>query len=187
MEPYVSNKANPLTDAVCREGMQRAARSLRRAYEDGRDATAREDMCVTSLFGGFALANAKLGAVHGFAAPLGGMFPAPHGIICARLLPHVMEANVRALQAREPDSPALSRYDEIAQILTGQATAKATDGVVWVQKLCQTLRVPPLSDFGLTKADFPTAVAKAQQASSMKGNPIVLTAEELSEVLRQAS
>jgi alcohol dehydrogenase class IV len=187
MEPYVSNKANPLTDALCREGMQRAARSLRRAYEDGRDATAREDMCVTSLFGGFALANAKLGAVHGFAAPLGGMFPAPHGIICARLLPHVMEANVRALQARAPDSPAMGRYDEIAQLLTGQTSAKATDGVAWVQKLCQALQVPPLSDFGLTEADFSAVVAKAQQASSMKGNPLVLTAEELSEVLRQAS
>jgi alcohol dehydrogenase class IV len=187
MEPYVSNKANPLTDALCREGMQRAARSLRRAYEDGRDAAAREDMCVTSLFGGFALANAKLGAVHGFAGPLGGMFPAPHGVICARLLPHVMEANVRALQAREPGSPALGRYDEIAQLLTGQTSVKATDGVAWVQNLCAALQVPPLSDFGLTEADIPTAVAKAQKASSMKGNPIVLTEEELSEILRQAS
>jgi alcohol dehydrogenase class IV len=87
MEPYVSNKANPLTDALCREGMRRAARSLRRAYEDGRDAAAREDMAQASLFGGLALANAKLGAVHGFAGPLGGMFPAPHGVVCARLVP----------------------------------------------------------------------------------------------------
>jgi alcohol dehydrogenase class IV len=187
MEPYVSHKANPLTDALCREGMQRAARSLRRACEDGNDAAAREDMCVTSLFGGFALANASLGAVHGFAGSLGGMFPAPHGVICAWLLPHVMEANVRALQAREPGSPALGRYDEIAQLLTGKTSAKAADGVAWAQKLCAALPVPPLSDFGLTEANFPTAVVKAQQASSMKGNPIVLTEEELSEVLRQAS
>ena len=88
LEPYVSNQANPMTDGICREGLGRAARSLRRAYEDGRDAEARQDMALVSLFGGLALANAKLGAVHGFAGPLGGLFPAPHGTICARLLPH---------------------------------------------------------------------------------------------------
>jgi alcohol dehydrogenase class IV len=186
MEPYVSNKANPLTDAICREGMQRAARSLRRAYEDGRNAAAREDMALAGLFGGLALANAKLGAVHGFAGPLGGMFPAPHGVICAQLLPHVMEANVRALQSRAPDSPALARYDEIAQIVTGKAVARAADGVAWVQNLCAALNVPSLSRFGLTEADFPTVVAKSQKASSMKGNPILLTDEELEDILRKA-
>ncbi len=187
MEPYVSYAANPLTDALCREGIQRAARSLQRAYEDGNHVAAREDMAVASLFGGFALANAKLGAVHGFAGPLGGMFPAPHGIICARLLPHVMAANVQVLLAREPDSLALWRYDEIAQLLTRQATAKAADGVAWVQELCQALHVPPLAEFGLTENDFPTAVAKAQKSSSMKGNPIVLTEEELTAILQAES
>jgi alcohol dehydrogenase class IV len=183
LEPYVSNQANPMTDGICREGLGRAARSLRRAYEDGRDAEARQDMALVSLFGGLALANAKLGAVHGFAGPLGGLFPAPHGTICARLLPHVMEANVRALQARMPDSPALARYDQVAQLLTGRDTARANDGVVWIQDLCQALDVPPLSEFGLTENDFPTVVEKARRASSMKGNPISLTDEELTEIL----
>ena len=77
------------------------------------------------LFGGLALANARLGAVHGFAGPLGGMFPVPHGVVCARLLPFATEANVRALQAREPDSPALGRYDEAARLMTGRAMATA--------------------------------------------------------------
>ncbi len=183
LEPYVSNQANAMTDGICREGLGRAARSLRRAYEDGHDAEAREDMALASLFGGLALANAKLGAVHGFAGPLGGLFPAPHGTICARLLPHVMAANVRALQARMPDSPALARYDEVAQLLTGESTARAADGVAWIQDLCQALDVAPLSDFGLTEDDFPTVVEKARVASSMKGNPIVLTDEELTEIL----
>jgi alcohol dehydrogenase class IV len=186
LEPYVSSRANPMTDAICREGLGRAARSLRRAYEDGNDAAAREDMALTSLFGGLALANAKLGAVHGFAGPMGGLFPAPHGVICARLLPYVVEANVRALQARLPTSPALARYDEVAQILTGQTTAKAADGVTWIQGLCRALDVPPLSDFGLTEDDFPIVVEKARKASSMQGNPIVLTDEELVGILRQA-
>ena len=186
LEPYVCNQPNPMIDALCREGLGRAARSLRRAYENGNDADAREDMALVSLFGGLALANAKLGAVHGFAAPLGGMFSAPHGVTCARLLPYVMEANVRALQARMPDSPALARYDQAAQILTGKATACAADGVLWTQDLCEALNVPPLSGFGLAEQDFPSVVDKARKASSMQGNPIKLSDEELTEILRKA-
>ena len=186
LEPYVSNQANPLTDALCREGIQRAARALRRAFEHGQDAAARADMAVASLCGGLALANAKLGAVHGFAAPLGGMFPAPHGVICARLLPLVMAANVQALQQRAPDSPILTRYAEVAHLLTGQAAAQAAAGVTWVRDLCADLQIPPLATFGVTQADIPEVVAKAQKASSMQGNPLVLTTEELTEILREA-
>jgi alcohol dehydrogenase class IV len=186
MEAYVSNKANPLTDGICIEGMKRAGRSLQQAYEDGTNCAAREDMALASLFSGFALANAKLGAVHGFAGPLGGMTSAPHGVICARLLPHVMEANVKALQGRADSSPALDRYDAIAQILTGKVTAKAVDGVVWLQKLCGTLKVPSLTEFGFKEKDFQTIVAKAKKSSSMKGNSITLTDEELMEILKKA-
>ena len=185
MEAYVSNKANPLTDGICREGLKRAGCSLRRAYENGNDSDAREDMAIASLFSGLALANAKLGAVHGFAGPLGGMISAPHGTICARLLPYVMEANVQALQNRAPGSPALARYDEIAQLLTGN-TAKTVDGVKWVQNICFALKVPPLSEFGLKEPDFSTVVAKSQKSSSMKGNPIALTDDELMAILKKS-
>jgi alcohol dehydrogenase class IV len=186
IEPYVSNKANPLTDGLCREGLKRVARSLRQAYEDGSNKAARENMSVASLFSGLALANAKLGAVHGFAGPLGGMISAPHGAICAKLLPHVMEANVKALQQRAADSPALARYDEIAQLLTGLPTARAVDGVRWIQDLCAVLSVPSLSEFGLKEQDFSNVVTKAQKSSSMKGNPIKLTDDELIDILRAA-
>jgi alcohol dehydrogenase class IV len=186
LEPYVSNKANPLTDAICREGLARAARSLRRAFLDGSDAVAREDMALVSLFGGLALANARLGAVHGFAGPLGGMFDAPHGAICGRLLPYVMEINVRALRQREPKAPALNRYADIGRILTGGPDAAAEDGVAWVQDLCATLRAPGLGAYGITEADFPAIVEKASRSSSMKGNPVLLTPEELREILKRA-
>ncbi|MFL7792511.1 MAG: iron-containing alcohol dehydrogenase [Anaerolineae bacterium] len=186
IEPYVSNKANPLTDAICREGIRRGARSLRRAFENSADAAAREDMAITSLFGGLALANAKLGAVHGFAGPLGGMFHAPHGAICGRLLPYVMAVNVRALQERGMGSAALQRYDEVAQLLIDTPRAVAHDGVSWIRALCATLNVPPLSAHGMTADDFPLIIEKAVKASSMKGNPIELTAGEMEEILRQA-
>ncbi len=186
LEPYVSLKANPLTDAVCREGLVRAARSLQRVYDNGQDAEGREDMALVSLFGGLALANAKLGAVHGFAGPLGGMFHAPHGAICGRLLPIVMEVNVRALQKRASKSPALWRYDDIARLLTGKPQATAQDGVVWMKDLCATLDVASFSEYGITDKDFPAIIEKAKRSSSMKGNPILLTDEELEEILARA-
>jgi alcohol dehydrogenase class IV len=186
IEPYVSNSPNPITDAFCREGMRRAAGALRRAYLDGSDMEAREDMALASLLGGLALANARLGAVHGLAGPLGGMFPAPHGMICARLLPLVMEANSQALQTRAPKTAALERVAEVARILTGKSTATIADGLVWLQALTTELAVPPLSRFGLNDKAIPQVVAQAQKASSMKGNPIELTEDELADILRRA-
>ena len=186
IEPYVSAFAHPLTDGICREGIRLAARSLRIAYGDGENAAAREDMSLASLFGGLALANAGLGAAHGFAGPLGGMFSAPHGAICARLLPYVMEANVRALESRAPSSPALSKYDEIARLLTGSASARAREGIRWVSEICAALRIPSLSALGLGENDIASVVAKSRKASSMKGNPIVLMDEELVWILTNA-
>ena len=144
IEPFVTPQASPLTDALAREGMARAAGALARAVRDGGDVDARRDMALASLCGGLALANAKLGAVHGFAAPLGGMFPVPHGVACARLLPLVVEANVRALRERDASSPALARYDEVARILTGRPAARAEDGAAWLRALGAELEIPPL-------------------------------------------
>lgn len=186
LEAYVSRQANPMTDGICREGMQRAARSLKTACFDGKNAAARRDMCLASLFGGLALANAKLGAVHGFAGALGGMYDAPHGALCAGLLPHVMEANLKALQARAPGSEPINRYDEVARIITGKSAGRAADGITWIQELCEQLQVPRLAEYGIKEADFSSIVAKSINASSMKGNPVSLTEAELGEVLKQA-
>jgi alcohol dehydrogenase class IV len=186
IEPFVCNRANPMTDGLCVEGLRRVARSLRVAFSKGQDKDAREDMAVASLFGGLALANAGLGAVHGFAGPIGGSFSAPHGAICAALLPHVMAMNLRALRQREPNGPALYRYDEVAWWLTGDAKAKADDGVKWVRALVADLKIPRLGSFGIRREHFAGLVAKAANASSMKANPIALTPEELTEILEQA-
>jgi alcohol dehydrogenase class IV len=186
IEPFVSVKANPMTDAICREGMCHVARSLRRVYENGADKDAREGMSLASLFGGLALANAALGAVHGFAGPLGGMLHAPHGAICARLLPLVMDANLKALQMRGSEHPALIRYVEVAQILTGDNIATASDGVNWVSDLVRALNIPSLSAYGMSVMDIPSAVEKTMKASSTKGNPIPLTDAELVGILEQA-
>lgn len=187
MEAFVSQQANPLTDGICREGIHRAARSLRRAYENGSDAAAREDMALASLLGGLALANAKLGAVHGFAGPLGGMFAAPHGVVCARLLPEAMMTNVHALRTRQPQHPALLRYEEVARILTGHSSADISEGVAWVRELCAALKVPSIGQYGVREEHFSMLIPMAQNSSSMKGNPIQLTEDELLGILASAT
>jgi alcohol dehydrogenase class IV len=183
IEPFVSNRANPMTDALCREGMMRASRSLIRAFRQGSDAEARADLSLASLFGGLALTNAGLGAVHGFAGAIGGRYAAPHGSVCARLLAPVFEMNVRALSRREPGNPALMRFHEVASILTGDPSARAEDGAAWIRNLCRQIDVPPLSAFGMKADDIPDIVFQAEQSSSMKGNPIAFKREEAEKIL----
>jgi alcohol dehydrogenase class IV len=186
IEPFVSTRANPMTDGLCLEGIERVTRSLQRAVEDGRDEAAREDMAVASLFGGLALANAGLGAVHGLAGPLGGMHPVPHGAVCAALLPPVVEANLRALRERAPQSEALDRYRRIATLLTGREGAAAEDAVQWLRDLVAELRVPPLGGYGVPLDIAAELAEKAARASSMKTNPITLTPDELAGIFESA-
>ncbi len=183
IEPFLSVRANPMTDALCRDGIARVARSLERACRDGHDAAARADMALASLFGGLALANAGLGAVHGLAAPLGGMFNAPHGAVCAALLPHVMAANVRALRAAGPGA-ALDRAAETGRLLSGRPDADAA--VEWLHGIVQRLGVPRLGDLGVSAGDLSAVVEQAQRSSSMKGNPVALSVDQLISVLDAA-
>lgn len=184
IEPLVSHHATPLTDGFCREGLRRAASGLRRAVATGDDLDARTDMAMCALLSGMSLANAKLGAVHGFAGPLGGMTWAAHGAICAALLPHVVRANIAALKARDPGSPAIERYDEVGELLTGERSAEAA--VAWVTETSQLLGIGGLGSLGLSEDRIEEACDKAAAASSMKGNPIVLTGSELHAIVENA-
>jgi alcohol dehydrogenase class IV len=185
IEPFVSAKRQPLADAVCREGLPRLAWALRRACADPGDLAAREALGLASLCGGLALANAGLGAVHGFAGPLGGMFPAPHGAVCGILLAGVMEANIAACQAAGGEA-VLGRYAEIGRLLTGDPAAPPVAGPAWVRQLVHDLAIPRLSAWGLTSADIPAVVAKAKHASSMQGNPVRLGDDTLAAILAGA-
>lgn len=186
IEALVSIKASPLTDSFCREGIIRAARSLKVTCTDGSNLPAREDMAFTALLSGLALANAGLGAVHGFAGPIGGMCGAPHGAVCARLLPHVMQANITRLRQSRGKETALDRYHEIATLLTGRSDATAEDAVEWAVDCCRELPLPVVNDYRLSNAAFPELARAAQRASSMKGNPVLLTEGELVGILEVA-
>ncbi|MDT8896909.1 iron-containing alcohol dehydrogenase [Thermanaerothrix sp. 4228-RoL] len=186
LEPYVSVRANVMTDMFCREGLQRVSKALPAAFKDGADQEARKTMAWVSLLGGLALANAGLGAVHGLAAPIGGMFKAPHGAICARLLPLVVRTNLKALRSRQPENPALERYREIAGWLTQRPDAQPEDGVAWLEQMVSQFGIPGLGTYGMTRQDIPVVVERSLRASSMKGNPIPLTSDELTAILEDA-
>jgi alcohol dehydrogenase class IV len=186
LEPYVSVRATPLTDGLAREGLRRAAAGLRAAFADGSDLAARTGMAMCSLLGGMALANAKLGAVHGLAGVIGGTAAVPHGVTCAALLAPVTEANVRALRSAPDGQPALDRYTEIAGILTGNPAAAVEDGFTWIRDTVAFLEIPRLAALGLSLQDIDDVAAKAAASSSMQGNPVVLSHDDLRTILLDA-
>ena len=194
LEPFVSVRATPLTDGLAREGLRRAATGLRAAHADGGDLAARTDMAMCALLGGMALANAKLGAVHGLAGVIGGTADVPHGMACAALLAPVIEANVRTLRSAAPGSSVLDRYAEsvldryaeAAQLLTGKPGASVEDGLAWIGETVSLLGVPGLAAFGLGPGQADDIAAKAATSSSMQGNPVPLSHDELKAVVLQA-
>jgi len=186
LEPFVSRQANALTDVLSVEGLRRAASGLRAAYVDGQDIKARTDMAMCSLLGGIALANAKLGAVHGLAGVIGGTADVPHGVACAALLVPVIEANVRVLTASQPNHPALARYAQAAGLLTGATNASIDDGVPWISETLALLEIPGLGALGITPGHADEIAAKATKSSSMQGNPANLSVNDLRAVMLQA-
>jgi len=186
LEPFVSVRATPLTDGLAREGLRRAAAGLRAAHADGGDLAARTDMAMCALLGGMALANAKLGAVHGLAGVIGGTADVPHGMACAALLAPVIEANVRTLRSAPPGSRALDRYAEAAQLLTGKPGASVEDGLAWIGETLTLLGVPGLAAFGLGPEQADAIAAAALASSSMRGNPVPLSQDQLAAVFLEA-
>jgi alcohol dehydrogenase class IV len=187
IEPLLSRRANPFTDALARDGIRRSARSLRLAYTEGMvDLAVREDLALASLFSGLCLANSGLGVVHGIAAAAGARLAAPHGAVCAAVLAAAVAVNLGALRERAPTHPALERVGEVARLVTGRTDASPEDGIAWLRELAAALSIPRLASYGLTEAEIPDLVAAAQRASSMRGNPIDLIDAEVAEILTRS-
>ena len=187
IEPLLSKRANPFSDALARDGIRRSARSLRRGYEEGMEESGvREDLALASLFSGMCLANSGLGAVHGLAAAAGARLSAPHGAVCAAVLAAVMDVNLRALRERAREDPALPRMTDVATLLTGLTEATPEDAIAWLQELTTALSIPGLASYGLNQDEIAPMVAAAQKASSMRGNPIDLRDEEVTEIITRS-
>ena len=185
LETFVSNQSNPFIDMICREGMRRISASLLVAFKNGNNFEAREDMAMAGMLGGIALANVKLGAIHGLAGPMGGIYPIPHGEVCASLLAAVLEVNIKAVK-KQNNSGLLEKFGEIARIFSGNVEATAEDGIESIKNLVNQLNIPRLATFGLTSDNFPELIANARNSSSMKGNPVVLSDDELYSVLEKS-
>ena len=141
-------------------------------------------MCA--LLGGMALANAKLGAVHGLAGVIGGTADVPHGIACAALLAPVIDANVHALRSGPAGHPGLDRYTQAARLLTGEPAASVQDGLAWIRQTLNLLAVPGLATFGIRPQHADEIAAKALTSSSMQGNPVALSHGDLNAILLRA-
>ena len=185
IEAFTTNRSNPVSDGLCREGLRRGAACILSAYHTG-DAKSREGMALASLLSGLGLANSGLGAVHGLAGPIGGRFSAPHGAVCASLLPQAMAVNLRAMEERAPACETLQRYREIAVLLTGRDGARAMDGIEWISETCDELMIPPLRSYAIGVEAFPDLIEAAEGSSSMRGNPIRLERDEMQEILELA-
>ncbi|RMB62052.1 iron-containing alcohol dehydrogenase [Tessaracoccus antarcticus] len=185
LEPLTSRFANPMVDALSTAGLRAGGRAMVRAVENGDDLEARTDMALCSLMGGLSLANAKLGAVHGLAGVLGGVTGAPHGAICAALLRSTTAANIAALQERDPRNPALDAYARAAEALTGEPGLPALDA--WLRAVQNRLGIAGLAALGVRAEDHGGVVDVAMQSSSMQGNPVDLSADELLHVLQMSS
>lgn len=186
IEPFLSCRANAHTDTLCRASIPRVARALPAAVRTPDDLAARSELALGALHSGLALANAGLGVVHGFAAVLGGRYAAPHGAVCAALLPHVLRANLAALRARAPASPALAKFGELAALLTGDAAAPAERAVEFCASLARDLHIPPLTHWGVRADHVAELIPPTAAASSTKANPLPLTADELADILSAA-
>lgn len=185
LEAYVSSRAQPMTDALCVDGIRRAIRSLEKAVTDGHDVEAREDLALAAMFSGMALANAGLGAVHGFAAPIGGSFKAAHGAVCAALLAPVWAMNWAAIK-RDGDCLIRERFEAASRLILNDDEGSPEKAATFLKELSLRLKIPTLGSFGITHQDLPEIATKAAQSSSMKGNPVPLSHEELLDILRQA-
>lgn len=185
-EAYLSGAANPITDGIALEGVRRAAKALRGACGESLNKAAKSDMCIASLCGGMALANAKLGAVHGFAGPIGGMIDAPHGALCASLLLPVARMNFDIATRRDPSGITVQKFNALAVALTGNPSATGSYAIAWIESLIKELPLPSLKELGFNRSQISEAANKSAQSSSMKGNPIELVPADLREILDEA-
>jgi alcohol dehydrogenase len=180
LESFLSPTASPLTDAIALSGIAKISQYFRLACGEGAtNPQIREEMAYASLCSGMTLANAGLGIVHGFASPLGGLFPIPHGVACGTLMGIANQITLQAMRTREPQNLALAKMAQVGQLFTketGQSEAYYSDVLVnTIQAWIEDLAIPRLSQYGITSQDFERIIAQ----TSNRNNPLKLTAEEM--------
>jgi len=187
LESYVSSRANPMTDGLALSGMEMVRDHLVTAVEHGDSLEARGAMLYASAISGLTLANAGLGSVHGLASPLGAFFPIPHGVVCGTLVHAATQLNISAMQGRDADHRALSKYAGVGRLLADdaglseQAALAALSGIL--QGWAERLQMKRLGQYGVGEMDIPRIVA-GSRGNSMQTNPIELSDGEIAGLIR---
>jgi alcohol dehydrogenase class IV len=184
-EAYLSTKSNDYTDALALKGLRSVKESLLNSYLDGNNVEARSGMSFAALTSGICLANAGLGAVHGFASSIGGILNIPHGVLCGTLMASANEINVKALRRNNTDSVALNKYAVLGELFTGEK-GKTTDFYIdgfiqYLHKLTAELNLPHLVEFGLEEKDLELICRN----TDIKNNPVKLDVGDLIGILEK--
>lgn len=183
IESYVSQGANILTDAIALQAVRLISNNIREAFKSGANVSARENMLHGALLSGIALANARMGAVHGIAHPLGLKYHIAHGLVCGVLLPHVMEFNLYYVSAK---------YAKIAEIMGSlgknhgmeEAAKLAVDKI---KQLLVEISFPwRLRELGVKSEDFDEIAKNSLCSGSIKTNPRTLNQEDVVNILKKA-
>lgn len=187
IEAYTSNKAQPITDVLALMGIEKITESILRVYEEGTDLQARSDMALGAYLSGVCLANSGLGAVHGFAGPIGGLLNIPHGVVCGALLAPTIEENIRTMISKVPYHPLLEKYVTLGNLLAEfpfETTKESIQNLIgYLKNLSSILKIPKLSKYGLKSELFNTIIKSAMNSSSMKYNPVKLNESQLVSIL----
>ncbi|TDH39421.1 iron-containing alcohol dehydrogenase [Pseudohoeflea suaedae] len=184
IEPYLSVKANAFTDGLVDRALPDALTAIR-VLAEREDARARDAMAWASLSSGMALANAGLGAVHGFAGVIGGATGAPHGEICASLLAASLHVNREAAIAA---SMSLERIDEIQAMLARAFNDQSgNDGFAKLGRWITANGVRGITELGVPRSRFETMAEASRVSSSMRGNMVELSNSQLVDILERSA
>jgi alcohol dehydrogenase len=187
LESYVSTGASPITDALALSGLEHVKSNLVPASSSGAgDIEVRAGMAYASLLSGITLANAGLGVIHGFAAAIGGLFPAPHGVVCGTLLGEATRANIEwLLKERGAKEESLKKYAKVGAILAGRETGDISGDcdllMETIDEWTRVLNLPLLGEYGISTSDIDGILEEA----GLKSNPAALGKEELRAILER--
>ena len=165
LEALVSNRANYVSDVLAEKAIADILENLPKAYANGQDLTARENMLNASMIAGMAFTNVSLGIVHSMAHTIGSEFHVAHGLADAVILPYIITYN-----SQNPDAKA--RYDRMAQKLG------AADMVTVIQKLNAEMGIAKnlqqlIPDEAAYMAKLEEMAAMAKADGCTKTNPVI--------------
>lgn len=183
MESYVSKGANILTDAIALQAIRLVSLNLREACKNGSNVQARQNMLYAALLSGISMSNARMGAIHGIAHPLGLKYNLPHGLVCGVLMPYVMEFNLNFATGKFAAMAAA-----MGGLIRGLDKEKAAKiAIDKTKQLLAEISFPwRLRELGAKPEDFPNIAKDSMPSGSLQANPRVVLEDDVITILKKA-